>query len=147
MCADTSTSGDITISTNGKAIDREAIPYFDIVFLIEEVNTDERLTGTQTLSIMVTDINDNPHLAATKNILVYSYEGKRSCRVNGWKCTGEIEVLNVSSREVTSILLDRCLLRSLLDSDPGHLFVIMIKRIKLVLAHLGPYTSLSLVVN
>eukprot|EP00057_Strongylocentrotus_purpuratus_P034310 XP_794702.3 PREDICTED: neural-cadherin [Strongylocentrotus purpuratus] len=71
----TETSGDITISTSGRAIDREAIPYFDIVFLIEEVNTDELLTGTQTLSIMVTDVNDNPHLAATKNILVYSYEG------------------------------------------------------------------------
>lgn len=83
MCAGSSTSGVIAISTNGKAIDREDIPYFDIVFLIEEVTTPEGLTGTQTLSIMVTDVNDNQHLAVTKNILVYSYEGKRSCRVNG----------------------------------------------------------------
>ena len=54
--------------------DREEQEFYEMEFEIrEQLNTG---IGTGTVTITIKDINDHPHKAATKEMLVYSYEGK-----------------------------------------------------------------------
>ncbi|XP_072169186.1 neural-cadherin-like [Diadema setosum] len=89
------TSNGIRVQTNGVPIDREEFPYFDMVFEMGETDTTELLTGTSTLTITILDVNDNPHEAYTKNVLVYNYEGQNP-DVN----IGEIPTTQVGQVEV-----------------------------------------------
>ncbi|XP_041454487.1 neural-cadherin isoform X3 [Lytechinus variegatus] len=111
----TSTSGSIRVSTTGLEIDRETHPYFDIVFLIAEVGTPEALTGTQTLTIMISDVNDNPHVAITKDILVYSYEGNIPTTEVGKVGVEDPDILEDKTYEAVGELPDFFQL----DSDTG----------------------------
>ncbi len=62
------------IVTTKHSFDREKQKYYYMPIIMEDSGT-PRVSGTNTLTIIVGDRNDNKHSPGHKNIFVYNYKG------------------------------------------------------------------------
>ncbi|XP_072051982.1 LOW QUALITY PROTEIN: neural-cadherin-like [Amphiura filiformis] len=71
---DVNADNTVTISTKAE-FDREEQENYGMIFEITETRNGNTGVGTSTVTISITDVNDNPHKGTTKEMLVYAYEG------------------------------------------------------------------------
>jgi hypothetical protein len=83
ILADDGGNGTATISTQA-IFDREKQKYYYIPIIMWDMrgkNDPRAMTGTNTLTVTIADVNDNMHKAGHQDIFVYNYKGQHTCSI------------------------------------------------------------------